>query len=155
MAEWTTIPDDVLEPGKPIRSVDAIALRDNPVAIAEGAAGAPRVVDGALSTAATNTGRDWVLNRTALAQVGAVGTYAFLGETSGATTTNPGGTRAGSALRYAGINGNSGFNDNFPEISLGSGTTTAPAGTWRCMGMSRGGTGAGPLFPATLWLRIS
>ena len=31
MAEWTTIPDDVLEPGKPIRSVDAIALRDNPV----------------------------------------------------------------------------------------------------------------------------
>ena len=43
MSTWTNIPDDALEPSKPIRSVDAIALRDNPVAIAEGAAGAPRV----------------------------------------------------------------------------------------------------------------
>src|SRR5690554_6231951 len=29
MATWTDIPDEVLEPGKPIRSVDALALRDN------------------------------------------------------------------------------------------------------------------------------
>jgi hypothetical protein len=42
MATWTTIPDSSLEPGKPIRSIDALALRDNPVAIAEGAVGAPR-----------------------------------------------------------------------------------------------------------------
>lgn len=45
MATWTTIPDSSLEPGKPIRSIDALALRDNPVAIAEGALGAPRVVN--------------------------------------------------------------------------------------------------------------
>jgi hypothetical protein len=44
MATWTTIPDSSLEPGKPIRSIDTLALRDNPVAIAEGAAGAPRVL---------------------------------------------------------------------------------------------------------------
>lgn len=43
MATWTNIPDSVLEPGKPARSVDALALRDNPIAIAEGAAGAPKV----------------------------------------------------------------------------------------------------------------
>jgi hypothetical protein len=44
MANWTTLPDAALEPGKPIRSIDGLALRDNPVAIAEGAAGAPRIV---------------------------------------------------------------------------------------------------------------
>lgn len=43
MATWTTIPDSVLEPGKPARSVDALALRDNAIAIAEGAPGAPRI----------------------------------------------------------------------------------------------------------------
>jgi len=43
MATWTDIPDEVLEPGKPIRSVDALALRDNAIAIAEGAPNAPRI----------------------------------------------------------------------------------------------------------------
>lgn len=40
---WTDIPDASLEPGKPARSVDALALRDNPVAITERATGAPIV----------------------------------------------------------------------------------------------------------------
>jgi hypothetical protein len=44
MATWTTIPDSSLEPGKPIRSIDALALRDNPVAIAEGEVGATRIM---------------------------------------------------------------------------------------------------------------
>jgi hypothetical protein len=44
MATWTTLPDASLEPGKPIRSIDGLALRDNPVAITEGASGAPRIV---------------------------------------------------------------------------------------------------------------
>jgi hypothetical protein len=44
MATWTTLPDASLEPGKPIRSIDGLALRDNPIAIAQGAAGAPRIV---------------------------------------------------------------------------------------------------------------
>lgn len=43
MATWTNIPDSVLEVGKPARSIDAMALRDNPIAIAEGAPGAPKV----------------------------------------------------------------------------------------------------------------
>jgi hypothetical protein len=47
MATWTTLPDASLEPGKPIRSIDGLALRDNPVAIAEGAVGAPRIVGAA------------------------------------------------------------------------------------------------------------
>jgi hypothetical protein len=44
MADWTTIPDSSIEPGKPIRSIDGLALRDNPVAITEGGTGAPRIV---------------------------------------------------------------------------------------------------------------
>jgi len=43
MTSWTTIADNRLEPGKPARSIDAIALRDNPVAIAENAPNAPKV----------------------------------------------------------------------------------------------------------------
>ncbi len=43
MATWTDIPDSNLEPGAPARSVDAIALRDNPIAMSERATGAPVV----------------------------------------------------------------------------------------------------------------
>ena len=154
MAEWTTIPDDVLEPGKPIRSVDTIALRDNPVAIAEGAAGAPRISPSSAAinwAASTNTAaeRDWVLNRTAGASVGAVGTYAFLGRTV-QTATAQGATVAGSALRYCSIS----HSDNTWSTQTGQvgalGSTTAPAGTWRCMGRS---DAIGAM--ATVWLRIS
>ena len=48
MADWTDITDARLEPGKPARSIEALALRDNPIAIAEGATGAPRVQNAAL-----------------------------------------------------------------------------------------------------------
>lgn len=47
MATWTDIDDARLEPGKPIRSVDGLALRDNPIAMAQGAEGAPRIEVGA------------------------------------------------------------------------------------------------------------
>lgn len=40
---WTNIPDDALAVDKPIRSVDHLALRDNPIAIAQRATGAPVV----------------------------------------------------------------------------------------------------------------
>lgn len=51
MAVWTPIPDSALEPDSPARSVDAIALRENPKAIAEGASGAPRILHPALQQA--------------------------------------------------------------------------------------------------------
>lgn len=40
---WRDIADAALEQDKPVRAIDALALRDNPVAIAEGASGAPRL----------------------------------------------------------------------------------------------------------------
>lgn len=48
MTTFTTIPNSSLEPGKPIRSIDGLALRDNPLAMFEGDASAPRLVGKAI-----------------------------------------------------------------------------------------------------------
>jgi len=149
MAEWTTIPDDVLEPGDPIRSIDIIALRDNPVAIAGGASGAPRVTDAALSTAVTSAGTDWVLARTAGADVGAVGTYAFAATSNNTSTISAGSTIAGSNLLYAGVSWSSGFGASI--ASSGS-----LSGTWRAMGFKGARVqDVANARESTLWLRIS
>ena len=156
MATWTTIPDSSLEPGKPIRSIDALALRDNPVAIAEGASGAPRIAAAALQTGTNEL--NWVLYRTAGASVGAVGTYAFLGSTN-TTAVTPGSTKAGSSLRYAGIyRDNATWNGGATTVGGSKAVTTAPAGTWMCMGYDGSspiGGGENSHFGATLWLRIA
>jgi len=44
---WTTLLNSLFLVGKPITSAQGLALRDNPVAIAEGLAGAPRIYQGA------------------------------------------------------------------------------------------------------------
>ena len=101
-----------------------------------------------------------VLNATAGASVGAVGTYAFLGDNS-IVTTAPGGTRAGSALRYAALGTNAPWNNNVSRgATLANGPfNSAPAGTWRCMGHSLAQVGdpgyTSNVYPATVWLRIS
>jgi hypothetical protein len=152
MATWTTLPDAALEPGKPIRSIDGLALRDNPVAITEGAAGAPKmqtngITDGAVTTAKLAANERMttanVLNATAGASVGAVGTYAFLGDARN-VVTNEGGTVAGSNLRYSSRAGVVG---------------ATPSGTWQAMGRSTQANfdpygGLSSLNP-TVFLRIS
>lgn len=85
-----------------------------------------------------------VLNACAAASVGAVGTYAIL-RSANTVTVSPGGTKAGSNLRYATTGG----------VSV---TSPTPAGTWRCMGYDD--SSANPYEPAsytttTVWLRIS
>ena len=170
MADWTSISDSNIEPGKPIRSIDGLALRDNPIAIAEGASGAPRIDPSlAVDWAGTNNTaaeRAWVLGRTAGADVGAVGTYALLRR---ASNVNPGDTVAGSELVYAGaLNTVSAsttfdFGSSITSFSMAAGGSTAPSGTWRCMGrIATSSSVAGGALPrsssstgATLWLRIS
>jgi hypothetical protein len=155
MATWTTLPDAALEPGKPIRSIDGLALRDNPVAITEGASGAPRIAAAALQTG--NNERDWVLDRTASAAVGSIGTYALLLTTFTSTPTNVtttyqfGTTHAGSSLRYT---------NTIDSVGQSQASTTAPAGTWRAMGQAFRLTTdnyGGPVYSpsATVFLRIS
>jgi hypothetical protein len=74
MAVWTTIPDENIEPDKPIRSIDGLALRDNPVAIAEGAAGAPRIQSAGINWGSVNSdiGRQQV-------RIGSASTSGFIG----------------------------------------------------------------------------
>ena len=140
---WTNIGDTFLEPGKPVRSADLIALRDNPIAVAAGAAGAPGVASTALidypwGSEDFQTGtpeRDWVLARTAGAGAGAVGTYAMAWAFG---IQNFGSTVAGSSL----------YPSNADNSSFGS----ALPGSWRCMGVSPNTSGAGRV---TAWLRIS
>lgn len=58
MASWTSIPDSSLDPDAPVTSELAYAWRDNPIAITEGASGAPRIQQSAMmdpTAGATNT----------------------------------------------------------------------------------------------------
>ncbi|UOF82908.1 hypothetical protein [Caudoviricetes sp.] len=98
--------------------------------------------DGTWATAGGDPTTTQVLNATAGASAGAVGTYAFL-QLAGANIA-AGATRAGSSLNYAAMS----------EISCniawrGTGTGSTNAGTWRAMGTTSGTPNI------TLYLRIS
>ena len=144
MATWTTLPDATLEPGKPIRSIDVLALRDNPIAIAEGASGAPKI--------------DPINAMAHLGAAGAIGTYVFAGLFNGSTAYAFGSTIAGSSLSPTSA---------VTSGTLGSGTFSLTrvgvlTGTWRCMGnrsnasiVNTFGDVVGSVVGATLWLRIA
>src|SRR5690625_3094477 len=159
MATYTNIPTANLEPGKPIRSVDHIALRDNPIAIAEGAAGAPRIQTNAIANSAVTTAKianssvtaqklatggnenNWTRCRIATSTAGQVGAYDFV--TSLSLTRSWNQTIAGSSLRRAAV-GPSGLTYDGSALS----------GTWRIMGYYVSLEGGTPTA-ATLALRIS
>jgi hypothetical protein len=91
-----------------------------------------------------------VLNATAGAGVGAVGTYAGMSQSAGGTV-GPGATLAGSSLRYSGVSYIVETPGGYPVNSVSiEQNGTVPSGTWRCMGNSK-------LSATTfsLWLRIS
>jgi hypothetical protein len=74
--------------------------------------------------------------------VGAVGTYALLNLASSQSTTNPGGTTAGSNLRYTNVE------DGASQFG------TPPSGTWQCNGYILDQCqGSGQW--STLWIRIA
>ena len=93
--------------------------------------------DNTWQTVSTTPTTTQVLNATAGASIGAVGTYAYAIHGSG--IKNPGETAAGSALDWAGD-----YDGTF--------ASPAQSGTWRCMGAGRDGFSSPS---ATLWLRIS
>ena len=149
MADWTNLPNAAVGVGGLPSGTTVTALRDNPVASAEGAAGAPRIEYEALAS--------WY------STAGAVGTYAFAWRNSTATPPAFGGTVAGSQLRPAGLSGGgisvttdstrfSSTDDFFGSAGTGR---SALSGTWRCMGEAKRTTVVGGNYPHTLWLRIS
>jgi hypothetical protein len=152
---YTEITNTEIEPGKPLTTSLVTRIRDNPIAIANGDTGAPKVqtaaiqdnavtnpkiAAGAVNSAKLATGtteRDWVLARTAGATIGVVGSYAICSLSGGGTLAS-GATVAGSSLRYATV-----------ITSGASGDPTLP-GTWRNMGKNLASTDNKNLF-----LRIS
>jgi hypothetical protein len=102
--------------------------------------------DGTWATAGGAPTTAQVLSATAGASVGEVGTYALL-RSQNTTAVGPGGTKAGSALRYV---------HTYVSDGAGStGTNGTPSGTWRCMGNDPSFYNGENQFYQTLWLRIS
>jgi hypothetical protein len=92
--------------------------------------------DGSWQVISTTPTTTQVLDATAGASVGAVGTYALLTDMVDRSTST-GSTRAGSDLRYT---------------NLSSQTGGTPSGTWRAMGAPFDGN---PSSRGSVWLRIS
>lgn len=161
---WTNIDNSLVSVGALPFATTIQALRDNPIAIANGDAGAPQIQRAAIAAGAVDATKlatgageiNWVGARTAGLAAAAVGSYAFCRPSTGGPYS-AGAVIAGSSLGYAGVN---------PEVKDGEGVTRVEisvqvsgspgGGTWRCMGYSQtitnsGVTGRG----ATLWLRIA
>lgn len=153
MADWTNIANNEIDGDSPITESLMTALRDNPVAITEGASGAPKIQSAALASSAVNNvalGSGAVTYNklsSSLYTTGAIGTYALL-RGSYQINITPGSSYAGSSLFYAGI-----------AFAIGGGTPVVsymtsgqPPGTWRAMGY---GTYDGLDYVLTLFMRIA
>ena len=136
MTSYIAIANSEVDPNSPITADLMTKLRDNPIAMGEGAVGAPSVLG----------------NIAANAVAGGVGTYVFA---KGTSDTVFGATVAGSTLSPTSA---------AYSVAVTSGTAatfdlgSALTGTWRCMGtfdLSASYGGGGANLGATLWLRIS
>ena len=136
MADYRTITDAEVDPDAPLTSSLGYAWRDNPLAIAEGATGAPRITDAALSTSVTAAGTTWVMNRIIPRNAGGIGTYVF-GYIPGPSEISMNGTVSGGSLRPTDVSGDV---VGVPFLS----------GTWRLHGTITGTSGG-----ISLWQRIS
>ena len=140
---YTPILNAEVDAESPVTDLLLTRLRDNPIAIAAGDVGAPRIQFAGLDA--------W------FSTAGAIGSYMFAYGTGDVAF---GSTVAGSTLRPTSA---------ARSVTQGSATTatfnegSTLAGTWRCMGTfdtgvtgPNEGSGNGPtLQGATLWLRIS
>jgi len=131
---FAAVADAVIAFKKGITLQQGRALRDNPIAMMEGAPGAPRLQFEALDAS--------------FSTIGGMGSVAFLGrQISPGIYASPGATVAGSQLQYAGIQSST----TAPQVVLSG---TSPGGSWRCMGLMNNTTGASANV-ATMWMRIS
>ena len=140
MADWTNITNQAVGVGGLPSGTTVTALRDNPVAIAEGAAGAPRVDLPA------------IVDALAAVPAGSRGSYVWARR--GSINVNYGDTAAGSSLQPTSAVWEVGGTGASADVG------SALSGTWRCMGRNTVDklVGTEPnrfVRFATLWLRIS
>jgi hypothetical protein len=142
---------DVLAPtgtGTGLTALNGSNVTSGTIAVARLGSGTPSASnflrgDGSWQVAGGDPTTTQVLNATAGASLGAVGTYAFLKPTN-STAYAENSTLAGSSLAYSGALTDAGGSQT-------QGGTTA--GTWRLMG--RRGNSVDSGFSSSLWLRIS
>lgn len=140
MTTYSTITDGQIDQDSPVTQPLLTALRDNPIAIAEGASGAPSILAGIGS------------NSTA----GVVGSYAFARSSS---DVDFGATIAGSAIfptsaAYGALNAGT----NTPANTFGFLAAPSLSGTWRCLGRQIASVpdiSGGMWLGASLFIRVS
>lgn len=134
MTAYVTIANGDIDQDSPITQTLMTAIRDNPIAIAEGASGAPRIdAIGAMVHQGNHNG---------------VGTYMLaVGNLATATNWDFGDPVSGSNLDPVGIHNSTGVYNSIVASAIN------PLGTWRCMGYATNSTGA--VRSVTLWLRIA
>lgn len=126
MPDYVPIVDDSIQPDAPLTADLMFRMRDNPLAIAEGATGAPRIQREAMGT--------WI------SSAGGVGTLAFAKHTDNTNSYAFGDTISGGNLA--------------PSNAAGDGGGSL-SGTWRCLGVANSWlTGSEPRG-TTLWVRVS
>ena len=156
MADWTPLPNQAVGVGGLPSGTTVTALRDNPIAIAEGAAGAP-LISGAL---------------TKIVGQQEIGAFIFA---RGPSTTAYGAVVAGSSLTYAGAlvstAANSGTDGggsagSIRSFTFSAGAAGSPSGSWMCLGriaatssmvttISGGSGQSHSATAATLWQRVA
>ena len=143
MADWTELDTDTLLPGEPLTSAKALAFYENPIAMAEGASGAPSLYVGLAAKLVA----------------GGLGSLVFAYSTGGDVAF--GGTVAGSALRPVGAARSVG-EINGPSVVAVLASGSALTGTWTCLGyfdstVTNTSDGQDPVTAtiqgATLWQR--
>lgn len=143
MADYIAQPDTAVDPDAPVTSDLMYALRDNPIAIAEGAPGAPRIADAALNSTlagVTSAGSTWVGRRYAAQAATGVGQVVMARYTStgSGVTITIGMEVNGSELLPASA-----------AAAIGGGALT---GRWSCQGYAVSGSTDASV---TLWKRLS
>lgn len=146
---WTSISNALVAVGALPFATTIQALRDNPIAIANGDVGAPQIQTAAIASAAVTSAKlattinesAWVTARTSQAGRGGLGTYAMAAITASGITVAGNGTTSGSNLGYSRA-------DASVTEAIGS-------GTWRNMGASVTGIASPGAAQVTLWLRVA
>lgn len=137
---WTTKSAGQIAHKAPVTTDLINMLYDNPIAIADGDAGAPSVLP----------------NIAANVAAGGVGSYMFARCTLLSNVTF-GSTTAGSNLKPT----SAVWGADGGVLDINFSTSTSPSGTWRCMGQSineedlESGAGITLARGATLWVRIA
>lgn len=138
MASYTPLPVSAVD--DPLTAELVNALRENPLAIAEGAGGAPRIEDAALSGSVTGAGINWVSARVVNNAWNGVGQTVMAVQLGGTAEVSWGSVVSGGGL--------------YPSSTQGStpSTTTLP-GSWRCQGYIPNIADSNQR--TTLWLRVN